>query len=124
MARMQQQARLGGYSGPGNGKINILDGIKQKAGNNIKVLYAQGATIKSTEWDIIPSEYLSHTKCRKGLHAEYFNNLTLSGTPAVSRTDKDINFLWTLSAPDPKINLDFYSARWTGKIQCAQNRNI
>ena len=40
---MQTAARLGGYSGPGNNKINILDGIKQRAGNNIKVLYAEGA---------------------------------------------------------------------------------
>jgi beta-glucosidase len=30
---------------------------------------------------------------------------------------KQINFLWTLSPPDKKLPLDFYSARWTGSIQ-------
>ena len=52
-------ARLGGYSGPGNGKINILDGIKQKAGNNTKVLYAEGAGIKSNDWIVVPAKYLA-----------------------------------------------------------------
>ena len=28
-----------------------------------------------------------------------------------------INFQWTLSSPDRKITLDFYSASWTGNIQ-------
>ena len=34
------EARLGGYSGPGNGKISILDGIKERAGSGIKISYA------------------------------------------------------------------------------------
>ncbi len=34
----------------------------------------------------------------------------------VTRIDTSINFQWTLSSPDRKIPLDFYSARWTGKI--------
>ncbi|CAN5448817.1 glycoside hydrolase family 3 C-terminal domain-containing protein [soil metagenome] len=107
-------ARLGGYSGNGNGKINILDGIKQKA-TNAKVLYATGAGIRSDDWVAIPAENL-HYNNEAGLHAEYFNNVTLSGTPAVIRTDKQINFGWTLFPPDPKLDLDFYSAKWTGKI--------
>ena len=109
-------ARLGGYSGPGNNKVNILTGIKERAGNNIKVLYAQGADVLSNDWNIIPSTYLRTSKNEEGLDAEYFNNITLSGTPSVTRVDKQINFLWTLSSPDKKISLDFYSAGWTGKI--------
>jgi beta-glucosidase len=108
-------ARLGGYSGTGNNKINILDGIKQKA-NNAKVLYAEGASILSNDWVVVPSKYL-HYNNEEGLHGEYFNNINLSNAPTVERTDKQINFLWTLSSPDRKINLDFYSVRWTGKIQ-------
>ena len=108
-------ARLGGYSGTGNGKINILDGIKQKAVNT-KVLYEDGAGIKSDDWVVVPSTYL-HYNNEEGLHGAYFNNLNLNEAPTVERTDKQINFGWTLSAPDPKINLDFCSVRWTGKIQ-------
>jgi len=108
-------ARLGGYSGTGNGKINILDGIRQKA-TRTKILYAEGAGIKSDDWVVVPSQYL-HYNNEEGLHAAFFNNVSLSGDPVIERTDKQINFLWTLSPPDKKLPLDFYSARWTGSIQ-------
>jgi beta-glucosidase len=108
-------ARLGGYSGTGNGKINILDGIKQKL-SNTQVLYAEGAGIKSDDWVVVPSQYL-HYNNEEGLHAEYFNNIHLSGEADAVKTEKQINFLWTLSSPDRKISHDFYSARFTGGIQ-------
>ncbi len=108
-------ARLGGYSGPGVNKTNILDGIKQRAGNNIKILYAEGADVFSNDWKIVPAKYLSSDNA-KGLKAEYFSNITLSGNADVTRIDTSINFQWTLSSPDRKIPLDFYSARWTGNI--------
>lgn len=120
------EARLGGYSGPGNGKVNILDGIRQRAGAGVQVSYAPGCGRESREWTVIPSDALSptatHTRKEPsqspthGLTGEYFNNLTLSGPPAVTRVDKAINFQWTLSAPAPEINHDFYSVRWTGTL--------
>lgn len=110
-------ARLGGYSSPGNNKINILDGIKEKAGNDTKVLYAEGADVLVNEWSVVPSVYLHNSRNEEGLDAEYFSNITLDRIPAITRVDKQINFSWTLSSPDKKIPLDFYSARWTGKIR-------
>jgi len=109
-------ANLGGYSGPGNNKVSILTGIKERAGKNTKVLFAEGAGVLSNDWTIIPSANLRTAKNEEGLDAEFFSNITLSGTPAVTRIDKQINFLWTLSSPDRKIPKDFYSARWSGKI--------
>ena len=108
-------ARLGGYSGSGSNVINILEGIKQRAGNNIKVSYAEGAGVFSDDWKIVTAKYLSNNNV-EGLKAEYFSNITLSGDATVTRIDTSINFQWTLSSPDKKIPLDFYSARWTGNI--------
>jgi beta-glucosidase len=112
------EARLGGYSGPGNGKVSILDGIRQRAGTTVQVSYAPGCGRESQEWTVIPSDALSPTPNAPthGLTGEYFNNLTLSGPPVVTRVDKAINFQWTLSAPAPEINHDFYSVRWTGSL--------
>ncbi|HEX4373215.1 MAG TPA: glycoside hydrolase family 3 C-terminal domain-containing protein, partial [Puia sp.] len=113
------EARLGGYSGPGNGKINILDGLKTRAGNDIKILYAPGCGRYIEDWTVVPKEYLTNTisnKTEQGLKGEYFNNITLMGIPKLTRTDADVNFQWTLNSPDRSINLDFYSVRWTGKI--------
>lgn len=112
-------ARLGGYSGAGNNKVSILEGIKGRGGDSIHVLYEPGCGIKTTEWVVVPSANLSTTidgKTTEGLKGEYFNNVAVSGQPVVTRLDKDINFQWTLSSPSKGVNLDFYSARWTGQL--------
>jgi beta-glucosidase len=109
------EARLGGYSGPGNGKVNILHGITQNAGH-VKVTFSEGVERRSEEWKVVPAEFLS---CEEGsgLKGEYFNNVTLQGKPAAIKNVEKIDFLWTLSSPDEAIQKDFYSIRWTGKIK-------
>jgi beta-glucosidase len=112
-------ARLGGYSGPGNNKVSILDGIKHTAGNNMQVLYSKGCSIQTKEWNVIGSKYLSHTENNRtasGLQAAYFNNINLEGNPALTKIDQEVNFGWTLFTPDEKIKQQFYSVRWTGKL--------
>ena len=113
------EARLGGYSGPGIAKVSILDGIRKRAGHKINVTYTPGCGRMNEEWKTIPSEYLScivNGKRENGLKGEYFNNVTLSGNPVLSRVDKGVDFHWTLFSPDPAINNDFYSVRWNGKL--------
>lgn len=121
------EARLGGYSGPGNGKICILDGIRKRAGSAVKIAYSPGCGRLSEEWTVIPRTYLSHMEAgvkKEGLKAEYFNNLTCSDQPALTRTDPAINFQWTLFSPDPVISNDFYSARWTGTLRAPATGHI
>ncbi|HEY4154969.1 MAG TPA: glycoside hydrolase family 3 N-terminal domain-containing protein [Puia sp.] len=118
------EARLGGYSGPGNHKVSILDGIKQRSGDSIQVLYEPGCGLRTKEWEPVPSGYLSSSlggKPEQGLKGEYFNNITLEGTPVLTRMDKTLNFSWTLSSPDRNISHDFYSVRWTGKLKAPQS---
>jgi beta-glucosidase len=51
-----------------------------------------------------------------GLHAEYFANTTLSGSPAFERIDPDINFDWNLAPPAPGLPSENYSVRWSGAL--------
>jgi beta-glucosidase len=122
------EERLGGYSGPGINTVSILEGIKNKAGNNIKVSYKPGCGRTLNEYVIVPKKYLTATvdgKKVKGLKGEYFNNIEMSGTPALTRVDPQINFRWTLFSPDKdKINYDFFSVRWTGKLKAPQTGNF
>src|SRR5688500_11399944 len=115
------EARLGGYSGPGNNKISILAGIKEKTKGSSQVVYAAGPGREHKTWTFVPSASLSTIKDGKkvqGLQGEYFNNVMMIGEPALKRVDEAIRFQWTLFSPDPeKINYDFFSARWSGKIQ-------
>ncbi|MEI7980816.1 MAG: glycoside hydrolase family 3 C-terminal domain-containing protein, partial [Bacteroidota bacterium] len=114
------EARLGGYSGQGNNPINILTGIKNKLGDACQVLYSPGCGRQSSEWAVIPSSALfteMYGKTENGLKGDYFNTIDLDGNPVLTRKDNELNFRWTLYSPDPKINYDFFSVRWTGKLK-------
>ena len=53
-----------------------------------------------------------------GLKGEYFNNTTLSGSPALTRTDATVDFTnWGTGSPDVLINANVFSVRWSGLIQ-------
>ncbi len=110
-----EEARLGGYSGPGNAKVSILEGLKQRAGKNIQVLYAPGCGRSSEDVAVIPPAQL-RTNGSEGLQAAYFNNLTLTGEPFLKRIDKHIDFRWTLYGPAAGMDPGFYAVRWTGKL--------
>ena len=122
------EVRLGGYSGPGNNPVSILQGIKNKVGNTVKVFHTKGSKRTCEDFVVIPKEYLFHMndgKKEAGLKADYYNNITLEGEPVLTRIDDVIDFRWTLFSPDPnKINYDFYSVRWTGKLVAPQTGNV
>ena len=107
--------------------VSPLEGIKAKAGQNIKILFNEGTAITQTDFPVIPAEYLQPPEAKDGqtgLKAEYFNNQTMSGNPVVTRIDKNIDFNWGQSAPDSKIDPDKFSARWTGKLTAPKSGRI
>ena len=113
------EMRLGGYSGPGNRKASILDGIKEKLGRSVKVEYVEGCKRDEREVATIPSEHLrcmNGPTTSNGLSAAYWDNPSLSGNPAVQRVDPELQFGWALFSPYPGISRDWFSARWTGEL--------
>ncbi len=48
--------------------------------------------------------------------AEYFNNTTLAGSPALVRDEATISNNWGLGSPGPGVNSDFWSARWSRQL--------
>jgi beta-glucosidase len=111
------EARFGGYSGSTSGAASILDGIRAVAPRGSVVRYAPGPGRTTPEYMIVPSRSLTppgSSDTTHGLHGDYFDNNTLAGTATISRTDRDINFGWTLNSPGRGIPFDWYSVRWTG----------
>ncbi len=53
---------------------------------------------------------------------EYFNNRNLAGNPALIRDDNNIDFTFGLGSPDPVIDSDNFSARWTRTLNLAPGR--
>ncbi len=113
------EARFGGYSGTGNEVISILEGIRKRAGEGTQVGYAPGCGRKTEEFVVVPDSCFFtkiNDEILNGLNAEYYNTLEQQGLPVVTRVDKRIDFRWTLYAPDPAINFDFFSARWVATL--------
>lgn len=109
------EARLGGYSGPGNGTVSVLEGLQKRAGAHVKINYSAGPGRYDSSYDIIPAQYLQY-QGRPGLNAEYFAAANFNGHPALTRTDTKIDFKWTLYAPDATLMADNYAVRWTGEL--------
>jgi hypothetical protein len=47
---------------------------------------------------------------------DYWNNQSLSGSPALTRNDSTIGFYWGTGSPDSSIAADHFSARWTRSL--------
>ncbi|TDO23381.1 glycoside hydrolase family 3 protein [Sediminibacterium goheungense] len=112
------EARLGGYSGAGNEKVSILHGL-QTLLPKTKVIYSEGVARKEQHYTVIPATVLSHRNGNQkinGLKGVYYSNIDLSGTPVLERTDKNVDFHWTLYGPDQQLPNDFYSVSWTGNL--------
>lgn len=119
-----KEARLGGYSGPGNNRINLIQGLESRAGNTVKINYSKGSSRIPHNIETIPTKYLFHIQGKdtvQGLLGAYYNNIQLSGEPIMKRADQQINFSWTLYPPDQRLNPDFYSVRWNTNLIAPMN---
>ncbi|MEP6848160.1 MAG: glycoside hydrolase family 3 C-terminal domain-containing protein [Acidobacteriota bacterium] len=95
--------------------VSPLEGIKQSAGG-ISVSFTPGVEAHS-DTKPIPAENLrTPDGTSNGLAAEYFDNMTLEGTPALTRVDPQLDFHWATSAPAPNIPADKFSNRWAGQL--------
>ncbi len=78
--------------------------------HKVKVEYydSTGQAVAKLSWEAVTAPTTPITNWQ----GEYFNNLSLSGTPALVRDDANINFDWGANAPAAGINADNFSVRW------------
>ena len=120
------EGRLGGYSRPPGNVVNLLDGIKDETKADVN--YAPGCGRESVKYVPVPSENLSciyKGKIEKGLLGKYFSNPQFLGEPAFTQVDKSVDFRWTLFSPnEAKLDRDWYSVEWNGKIIGPENGKV
>ncbi|HTK83208.1 MAG TPA: glycoside hydrolase family 3 N-terminal domain-containing protein [Bacteroidota bacterium] len=110
--------RLGGYSGFGTKAATLLEALRNKVPHAI-VGYAKATDLKISNLVSVPGTYLYAATVASGvhgLHGEYFNNMNLSGPPALVRTENEVDFDWGEGSPDAAVQTDHFSVRWTGKL--------
>ncbi len=120
----------------GNTKVTWEKGLGWRRGHsiimpaqeNLKVyafrkqaaLFGYNAPDWRTMPDSIKKNYIiPSTGTGTGLYAEYFNNIDPNViSPTVIRIDPQVNFDWgSAGSPDPAINHENFSGRWTGFVQ-------
>jgi beta-glucosidase len=110
------QSLQGNYNGPPPSPVYPVTGIEKRFAS-AKVSYAQGSSL--VEGLAMPIEHSAlhpASGSGEGLTGEYFNATDLSGTPVLTRTDRNINFNWDKVVPIDGLQRNNYSVRWTGTL--------
>ena len=120
--------------------VSMLEGIRRRAGEGVRVEYAEG-TDPASAADLLPgppplpSSVLTPPNSGAevhGLHAEYWTNTRFEGEPTLVRTDRQVNLnlgffnystfnASSLTNP-PELN-NAISVRWTGSITAPTTGN-
>jgi beta-glucosidase len=126
---------LGNYYGTPAAPVTILQGIREAAGPDTRVLYSRGADLVEGRVEpraapLIEPAYLRPDagSAQQGLKGEYFRGKEFAGSPVLTRIDPRVAFRWDRGAPtdamlaqgelrqDTALGSDDYSIRWTGKL--------
>ena len=86
---------LGNYNGVPSKVTSLLDGLKEKLGKNVEILYEPAINfINDTmlAYEDVSAQY--NFEGNKGFKTEYFNNRDLQGSPVVTRTENKIDNFW------------------------------
>ncbi len=90
--------------------------IQNEVGGNVYYFKSWSDGGKPTHEITIPQASANYTATYEAsppFSAQYFNNMTLSGNPILTRNDKKIDFNWALTSPGAGVNAENFSARWT-----------
>jgi beta-glucosidase len=93
--------------------VSELDGIKSEVGANTEVDFISVCSLDpaNTIW-----QYSNNGEITQGLQASYYTSNDLSGTPAVTRVDNEVNFDWDINPIPVSTNQSGFSAKWVGQI--------
>ncbi|MGH3169742.1 MAG: glycoside hydrolase family 3 N-terminal domain-containing protein, partial [Trebonia sp.] len=101
----------GGSAGvTSSGTVTPLQGITSRAGSGATVSYAEGPAPDGS-LPVIPASAFTGS-----LSAQFYNNMTLSGTPVATATEPNVDFNWNGASPLPGVNADQWSATFSGTI--------
>lgn len=101
---------------PGNVEKSIL--VRRVASNSSIRMPPVGSKELDPHGIALLEDYVAQlgSGTRTGLVGQYYNNITLAGTPILRRTDRTVNFGWGNNAPGPGVNTDNFSVRWQGRV--------
>jgi beta-glucosidase len=119
-------AVLGNYNGIPSKVITSLQGIKDKLGSAVQVVYERGVNFADDTllaYADVKNQFTWEGK--QGFKAEFFNNKDLSGSPLFTRIDDAVDYNWQEGeAINDQLRATSFSARWTTDFKATKDGEI
>ena len=117
---------LGNYNGIPSKVVSLLDGLKEKLGSSVEIIYEQAINfINDTmlAYEDITNQY--YFEGNKGFKAEYYNNRELQGEPHLTKTENKIDNFWQEGQHVVDgIKANNFSVRYTSKYPATKDGYI
>ncbi|MGM8227691.1 DUF6701 domain-containing protein [Cellvibrio sp. ARAG 10.3] len=115
--------RLEFYENGGQALIR-LRWLTPGAGSYVPIPAGPSPSLGAGLYHCATTQICSGVEPSGGIPGEYFNNINMTGTPAGTRVDGPIDFIWNQSAPGVTgVNADQFSIRWGGRLRVTTTGN-
>ena len=111
---------FGDYSGKPTESVTVQVGLEERARRS-------GVMVKTYLWqsgdeEVVPEDVLQLAAGgnQAGLKGEYFSSADLVGQPEATRVDRQLDFNWAHTEPDPLASGQTFGVRWTGQLLAKQ----
>jgi beta-glucosidase len=113
----EAEVLIGNYSGTPVASVTVLAGIRAAAGPGTKVTFARGGPLATglPDLHLVPGAALTTADGKPGLLGAYYRG-HFDDAPVLKRVDAAVDFDWADRSPDPALDDDAFSVRWTGAI--------
>lgn len=92
--------------------------VEYYEGTNAAAVRLRWLAPGATAFASIPTANILHpTLATNRWAGSYFNNTTLTSPAVTNSLDLAVSFDWGPGSPDPSIDVDTFSVRWTGQVQ-------
>jgi beta-glucosidase len=117
---------LGNYNGTPSRIVTVLDGIREKLGPGVEVMYEQAINFTNDTLFVADTSKLYYNnQGNYGFKVEYFNNENLEGNPVYTNQVPEVNFYFNEGqSPLPGVNSNHFSTRFTTEINAFQNETL
>jgi len=116
-------AVLGNYNGTPSKVVSLLDGLKEKLGDKVELVYEPA--INFTNDTMMSYENMTDRyswEGSKGFNAAYFNNPALQGTPVATRNETTIDHFWQEGQNVLEgLKANNFSVRYTSNYRAAKD---
>lgn len=117
---------LGNYNGTPSRIVSVLEGIREKLGAGVEVVYEQAINFTNDTLFVADTSSLYYTsEGGYGFKVEYWNNENLEGNPVYFNTVPEVDFYYNEGQPPVYgVNSTHFSSRFTTEITAFQNETL